>query len=164
MTIQNESTQNTIERHVHCPYCNSEDGMLISQLAEKSSVLQMPAFGKKFWLSTILTFGIYPLVHGFPAIEKKRIYTYHTYGFCPYCGKTYNAGVPAAMQTTSQQHQKVYRSLFDRKIFGICGGIAEFTGLSPKLVRIAMVIYGFAFGIPYLLLGALNIIPENPQQ
>ena len=164
MTLHTDEKQNIIERHVHCPYCNSEEAMLLSQLAEQSSVLQMPAFGKRFLLSTLFTFGLYPLVHGLPSYEKKRTYTYQTYGFCPFCGKTYNAGVPAAIQNNQQHSPKVYRSLVDKKIFGICGGIAEYTGLSVTLVRIGMVIYGMMLGIPYLLLGALNIIPVNPAQ
>lgn len=165
MTIQNDTTQNTIERRVHCPYCGSEEAMLISQLAEKKSTLQMPAFGLKFLLCTVYTLGLYPLVHGFPAFEKKRTYQYQTYGFCPFCGKTYNAGVPQAIQQINQP-PKLYRSRYNKKIFGICGGIAEYTGLPAQLIRILTVLYCFtalAF-IPYLLLGGLNIIPETPNQ
>ena len=166
MTIQNENQSNIIERHVHCPFCSSEEAMLLSQLAEKKSTLQMPAFGLKFLLSTVFTLGLYPLVHGFPAFEKKRNYQYQTYGFCPNCGKTYNAGVPEAIQTMNQQQPKLYRSAYDKVLFGLCGGIAEYTGLPSRLVRILMVVYSFtalAF-IPYLLLGGLNIIPVNPDQ
>ena len=164
MNIANEDMKPMIERHIHCPYCQSEEALLISQPAEKISTIQLPAFGKKFVLSTLFTFGLYPLVHGYPYIEKKRTYEYHSYGFCPYCGKTYNASLPQNVKITQSQSPKVYRSLYNKKILGICGGIAEFTGLSPTLVRIVMVCYGLWFfpAVLYFILGGLDIIPMNP--
>lgn len=165
MNINTINEQNIIERDVHCPYCESDNALLISELTEQRSILQCPDYGKKYWLCVIFTFGLYMLVHGFPMIEKKRVYGYTTYGFCPHCGKSYNAGIPAS-KTTKAKSPKLYRSLEQKKIFGICGGIAEFTGLSVKLVRILMVFYclGFVPAIIYLLLGALDIIPVNPKQ
>jgi phage shock protein PspC (stress-responsive transcriptional regulator) len=139
--------------------------MIISGISEKRSVLQMPDYGKKYWLCVFFTFGLYMLIHGFPMIEKKRIYEYSTYGFCPHCGKTYNAGAPASVKPSAKK-PKVYRSVNQKVIFGICGGISEFTGLSVKLVRIVMVIRCCMFfpAILYFVLGGLNIIPVNPKQ
>lgn len=94
MNFNNENAQTIIERDVHCLYCDSDKALLISELADKRSVLKMPDLDRKYWLSLIFTFGLYAFVHGFPFIEKKRVYDYNTYGFCPHCGKTYNAGVP----------------------------------------------------------------------
>ena len=165
MNINTINEQNIIERDVHCPYCESDNALLISELTEQRSILQCPDYGKKYWLCVIFTFGLYMLVHGFPMIEKKRVYSYTTYGFCPHCGKSYNAGVPAS-KANKAKSPKLYRSLEQKMIFGICGGIAEFTGLSVKLVRILMVFYclGFIPAIIYLILGALDIIPVNPKQ
>ncbi|MGN0576612.1 MAG: PspC domain-containing protein [Ruminococcus sp.] len=165
MNINTINEQNIIERDVHCPYCDSDKALLISEISEQRSILQMPDYGKKYWLCVIFTFGLYMLVHGFPMIEKKRVYGYTTYGFCPHCGKTYNAGVPAS-KVNKTKSPKLYRSLEQKKIFGICGGIAEFTGLSIKLVRIVMVLYCFGFmpAIIYFILGLFDIIPVNPKQ
>jgi len=192
MNLNTSNEQNIIERDVHCPYCQSDKALLISGIGEKRSVLQLPDYGKKYWLCVIFTFGLYMLVHGFPMIEKKRVFEFNTYGFCPHCGKTYNASTPAAAKAAKVKSPKVYRSLRDKKLFGICGGIAEYTGLSVTLVRIAMVIYilfgclsaisylilrlknemiimpiysllGILPAIAYPLLGLTNIMPENPK-
>jgi len=164
LNLNNENSQIIIERDVHCPYCDSDKALLISEIADKKSTLQSPDLGKKFWLSVLFTFGIYAMIHGFPIIEKKRIYNYNTYGFCPHCGKTYNAGVPTSMK--SEKHKKVYRSLFNNKIFGICGGISEFTGINVKVIRITMVLYsiGIIPAIIYFIIGIFDIMEINPKQ
>lgn len=165
MKINTTNQQTTIERDVHCPYCDSDKALLISEATEQRSILQMPDYGKKYWLCVIFTFGLYMIVHGFPVIEKKRVYGYTTYGFCPHCGKTYNAGIPLS-KANKAKSPKLYRSLEQNVLFGICGGISEFTGLSIKLVRIMMIVYGIGFipAIIYLILGAFDIIPVNPKQ
>ena len=165
MNINTINEQNIIERDVHCPYCDSDKALLISEISEQRSILQMPDYGKKYWLCVIFTFGLYMLVHGFPMIEKKRGYHGYHAGIIHHCGKTYNAGVPAS-KVNKTKSPKLYRSLEQKKIFGICGGIAEFTGLSVKLVRIVMVLYCFGFmpAIIYFILGLFDIIPVNPKQ
>ena len=164
MNLNTENAQTIIERDIHCPCCDTDKALLISEITDKRSVLKLPDLDRKYWLSLIFTFGLYALVHGFPFIEKKRTYEYATYGFCPYCGKTYNAGVPKSIN--AEKRKKVYRSLKDKKIFGICGGIAEYTGRNVKAVRIAMVIYalGFIPAIIYLVIGLANIMEVNPKQ
>ena len=166
MNLNLSSEQNVIERDVHCPFCKSDKAMIISGVSEKKSVLQFPDYGKKYWLCVFFTFGLYMLVHGFPIFEKKRTIEYNTYGFCTQCGKTYNAGTPKAVKANNEKSPKLYRSLNNKVIFGICGGVAEFTGLSPKLVRIVMVLYGFSFmpAIVYFALGLLKIIPVKTKQ
>ena len=164
MNLNTENSQTIIERDVHCPYCDSDKAMLISEIAEKRSILKMPDLDRKYWLSFYFTFGLYALVHGFPFIEKKRVFNYNTYGFCPHCGKTYNAGVPNSI--SAEKRKKVYRSLKNKKIFGICGGIAEYTGRNVKAIRIAMVLHSFAIfpAILYFVLGLTNIMEINPKQ
>ncbi len=164
MNLNTENAQTIIERDVHCPYCDSDKALLISELADKRSVLKMPDLDRKYWLSFIFTFGLYAFVHGFPFIEKKRVYDYNTYGFCPHCGKKYNAGVPNSI--AAEKRKKVYRSLRDKKILGICGGIAEYTGRNVTAIRIAMVIYSLGVfpAILYFVLGLTNIMEVNPKQ
>lgn len=137
LTATNE--QNIIERDVHCPYCLSDKALLISGLAVKKSTLQMPAYGLKYWLCVIFTMGIHAFTHGMPLFEKKRTYDFNTYGFCPYCGKNYNASASASI--AKSREPKLYKSLKDKKITGLCGGIAEYTGLSVKVIRLVMLLY-----------------------
>jgi phage shock protein C len=59
--------------------------------------------------------------------------------------------------------KKLYRSL-DRKLAGVCGGIAEYLGVDPTVVRIVyLVLTLFSVAFPgiliYLILWAL--IPEK---
>jgi phage shock protein C len=39
-----------------------------------------------------------------------------------------------------QNGKKLYRSLSDRKIAGICGGLAEYFNIDPTLVRLLFVL------------------------
>jgi phage shock protein C len=61
--------------------------------------------------------------------------------------------------------KKLYRSRTDRKIAGVCGGLAEYFNIDPTIVRViavAMLLPGGAPGIlAYLILWA--IVPEKPQ-
>ncbi len=58
--------------------------------------------------------------------------------------------------------KKLYRSKEDRKIAGVCGGIAEYFNIDPTVIRVAWVIL-CAFGgsgiFAYIL--AAIIIPEE---
>ena len=59
--------------------------------------------------------------------------------------------------------KKLYRSLENRKLAGVCGGIAEYLVIDPVLVRLAWVIFFLAGGagvLAYIL--AWIIIPEQP--
>lgn len=52
--------------------------------------------------------------------------------------------------------KKLYRSSTNKKIAGVCGGLAEYFGISATVVRIVFVILllpgGFPGLIPYLIL------------
>lgn len=39
--------------------------------------------------------------------------------------------------------KRLYRSATDRKIFGICGGVAEYFDIDPTIVRLALVLLCF---------------------
>ncbi len=58
---------------------------------------------------------------------------------------------------------KLYRSVSDRKICGVCGGVAEYFGLDSNIVRLvtaALVLVG-GLSIWVYVLAAL-LLPEEP--
>lgn len=59
--------------------------------------------------------------------------------------------------------KRLYRSRSHRLLAGVCGGLAEFFGLKPTLVRIAFAVFGlFGVGeVVYLLLWL--IVPKEPR-
>ncbi|MCQ2401751.1 MAG: PspC domain-containing protein [Lachnospiraceae bacterium] len=59
--------------------------------------------------------------------------------------------------------KRLYRSVNDKKICGVCGGIAEYTNLDPSLVRIITLLLCFSGGVGVMayFIAAL-VIPENP--
>ncbi|WP_251964337.1 PspC domain-containing protein [Salinibacter ruber] len=48
-------------------------------------------------------------------------------------------------------NKKLTRSRTDKKLFGVCGGIAEYLSLDPTLVRIAFVVGVIGSGGPFVL-------------
>jgi phage shock protein PspC (stress-responsive transcriptional regulator) len=60
--------------------------------------------------------------------------------------------------------RRLYRSGQDKRLFGICGGIAQFLNIDSTLVRVGVVILTVCTGIPiliYLLLAM--IMPKEPR-
>ena len=60
--------------------------------------------------------------------------------------------------------KRLYRTQYDRKISGVCGGIAQYLGFDPTIVRLAVVILalvtaGLPFVIGYLI--AIFIMPNE---
>lgn len=53
---------------------------------------------------------------------------------------------------------RLHRSAADRMCFGVCGGIAEYLGLDPALVRVAFVVATLWGGVGMLLYVVLAII------
>ncbi|TJY39864.1 PspC domain-containing protein [Cohnella pontilimi] len=60
--------------------------------------------------------------------------------------------------------RKLYRSSRDRKIFGVCGGVAEYLGVDATLLRILLVIVAvFSAGsIIFVYIIAGFVIPKEP--
>ncbi len=59
--------------------------------------------------------------------------------------------------------KKMYRSVGDRMIAGVCGGIGEYFDIDPTLVRllaVALILAGGSGVLGYIL--AWIIIPEAP--
>ena len=58
--------------------------------------------------------------------------------------------------------KKLYRSVSDKKLAGVCGGIAEYFGLDSTLIRVGWALVSlFGPGILAYIICAL-IIPEKP--
>ena len=54
------------------------------------------------------------------------------------------------------------KSASDKKIAGVCGGLAEYLGCDPTLIRIAWAVLAFGFGIGVLLyMICAFILPEE---
>lgn len=62
------------------------------------------------------------------------------------------------------RRKRLTRSRRDKKLFGVCGGIAEYLSLDATLVRIAFVIGTIASGGPFILayLALAYVMPEEP--
>ena len=59
--------------------------------------------------------------------------------------------------------KKLYKSSTDKKIAGVCGGIAEYFGIDSTLVRLGWVLFSLLGGsglLAYLI--AALIIPDQP--
>ena len=59
--------------------------------------------------------------------------------------------------------KRLYRSVRDKKLAGVCGGIAEYFKMDPTIVRLLWVILSFTFGSGILayIICAL-VIPSDP--
>ena len=60
--------------------------------------------------------------------------------------------------------KRLYRSATDRKICGVCGGLADYFGLDSTLVRlafIALAVLGFSTGIILYILAAV-VMHDQP--
>ena len=65
--------------------------------------------------------------------------------------------------TSSYAAKRLYKSRTERMVDGVCGGLAEYFGLDPTLVRIAWVLLAFFGGIGILLyIASMIIMPVNP--
>lgn len=60
--------------------------------------------------------------------------------------------------------KRLYRNTSDKKLCGVCSGIADYFNIDPTVIRLAwalLVVFGGS-GIPLYIIAAL-IIPEGPQ-
>ena len=60
--------------------------------------------------------------------------------------------------------KKLYKSNTDKKLCGVCGGIAEYLNIDPTIVRLLLVLAVlFAGGSILAYIIAALIMPEKPQ-
>jgi phage shock protein C len=60
--------------------------------------------------------------------------------------------------------KRLYKSRTDKKLDGICGGIAEYFGIDPTLVRLAWVLFTALGGsgiVAYII--CMIVFPEKPE-
>lgn len=66
----------------------------------------------------------------------------------------------------SERPKRIYRSRGDRMVAGVLGGVADYLGLDPSLVRLGyvllLILTGFFPGIFFYLVMAI-IIPAEPK-
>ncbi len=58
--------------------------------------------------------------------------------------------------------KKLYRSKKDRVFAGVCGGIGEYLGVDPTVIRLLAVILGFTGSGVLAYIVAAILIPEKP--
>ena len=66
----------------------------------------------------------------------------------------------------AEQSKRLYRRRKGRKLLGVLGGLADFFGLDPSLIRIAyLVMTFFTLGVPgfVLYLVLVFIVPVEPK-
>lgn len=61
------------------------------------------------------------------------------------------------------EKKKIYRSTADKKIAGVCGGLAEYFGIDATIIRLvwACCVIFAGFGLWIYIIAAI-VIPENP--
>lgn len=60
--------------------------------------------------------------------------------------------------------KKLYRSKVDKKICGVCGGLAEYLNVDPTVIRLLWVLAALSVGCGLLAyIVAALVIPEKPQ-
>jgi phage shock protein C len=60
--------------------------------------------------------------------------------------------------------RKLYRSSTDRKLAGVCGGLAEYFNLDPTLIRVLFIVLAVLGGSGIIIYLAMWIlVPNQPQ-
>jgi len=63
-----------------------------------------------------------------------------------------------------QKIKRLYRSRKNRMLCGVCGGLGEYLGVDPTIVRLLWILFSLAYGagiLAYIL--ACIVIPEKPR-
>ena len=60
--------------------------------------------------------------------------------------------------------RKLYRSRTNRKLAGVCGGLAEFFNLDPTLLRVLFVVLAVLGGSGIIIYLAMWILVPNPPE
>ena len=67
-----------------------------------------------------------------------------------------------ASNARAKTHGRLHKSVRDKKVAGVCGGIAEYLGVDPTIIRLvwALMIFGWGSGVLAYIVCAL-IFPEE---
>lgn len=59
--------------------------------------------------------------------------------------------------------KRLYRSVRDKKLAGVCGGVAEYFNIDPSIVRILWLIFGLCYFVGVLAyIIAVIVVPQEP--
>lgn len=62
-------------------------------------------------------------------------------------------------------NSRLYKSTTDKKISGVCGGLADVLGLDPSIVRIVWAVVSLFYGVGIILyIIAALVLPEGQPQ
>lgn len=80
--------------------------------------------------------------------------------YCPQCGQE----TPESIGRRSHARRRLYRSRYDRKIAGVCGGLADLLDVDPTVIRLLAVgSLLFSVGLTFFIyIAAIIVIPEEP--
>jgi phage shock protein PspC (stress-responsive transcriptional regulator) len=83
--------------------------------------------------------------------------------FCYFCGERMAGGAaPAPGAAPAEEPRRLERSVTDRKLGGVCAGLAEYLGMDVSLVRVLAVLSVIFYGVGLVAyLVAWIVIPEG---
>ena len=153
---------NIIAKDVHCPFCETDNAILLNKTTSRKLSLQLPAYGLKFVLSLLYLAFVQIWINGYKLIEAIKTIDNVTYGFCPRCGNSYSMAPPETVKKEVKE-PKFYRIKDGKVVMGLCKGIAEYTGISLLWIRIMTVFYCLSvIGLLlYFLIGACILYKED---
>lgn len=71
----------------------------------------------------------------------------------------------AIMNTDEKAYKRLYRSRQDKKIAGVCAGLAAYFAVDPVLIRLIFVLFFLAGGAAFLVYVVMwLIVPLEPEQ
>ncbi len=68
------------------------------------------------------------------------------------------------LENKSKMNKKLYRSMADKKLCGVCGGLGEYFDVDPTLIRLLWIIFTFMGGaglLAYIICAI--IVPQQGQ-
>ena len=153
---------NIVAKDVHCPFCETDNAILLNKTTSRKLSLQLPAYGLKFVLSLLYLAFVQIWINGYKLIEAIKTIDNVTYGFCPRCGNSYSMAPPETVKKEVKE-PKFYRIKDGKVVMGLCKGIAEYTGISLLWIRIMTVFYCLSVIVLllYFLIGACILYKED---
>ena len=84
--------------------------------------------------------------------------------FCPFGVKKFCVLLRSVTKNNSKMNKKLYRSMADKKLCGVCGGLGEYFEVDPTLIRLLWVIFTFCGGAGLLAyIVCAIIVPQQGQ-
>jgi phage shock protein C len=82
--------------------------------------------------------------------------------FCPKCGTAVGGAPPPPRPSEQQRH--LTRSVRNKKIAGVCGGVAEYFDVDPTLVRLIWIVLFLCAGtglLAYIICWIIMPLQDN---